>query len=208
MRQEETGELAGGRLVSPSAGRNKGFIANILKRVLPETGVMLEVSSGTGEHAVHFARTMPYLIWQPTECDAACLQSIRAWLAAEALGNVNAPLYLDVHDKVWPIANASAAVCINMIHIAPASAAAALFRGAAAILDPGAALVLYGPFQRQYRHTSPSNEAFDRALRTQNPEWGVRNLEDCAQTAGREGFALEEVCQMPANNLTAIFRRL
>jgi cyclopropane fatty-acyl-phospholipid synthase-like methyltransferase len=168
---------------------------------------VLEISSGTGQHVVHFARAMPHRVWQPTERDADCLRSIAAWLAAEKLENVNAPLRLDVHDELWPVAHVDAGVCINMIHIAPSSATDALFRRAATIMNLGGVLVLYGPFRRQDRHTSPSNEAFDRMLRTQNPEWGVRDLEHVAQIADKEGFDLQESCEMPANNLTVIFRR-
>ncbi len=150
---------------------------------------------------------MPSCVWQPTERDPDCLRSIAAWLAAEALENVKAPLYLDVHDGVWPVGEVDAVVCINMIHIAPSSATDALFRGANTIANTGRILVLYGPFRRQGQHTSRSNEAFDRLLRSQNPEWGVRNLEHVAQLADKEGFALKERYEMPANNLTVIFRK-
>jgi len=207
VRCENADLLANGRLVSPSADRNKEPIAEVLRRVLPKTGCVLEVSSGTGQHVVHFARGIPDLVWQPTECDADCLRSIKAWLALAGLENAKPPLALDVHDQVWPVRQVDATVCINMIHIAPLSATKALFRGAATIMLPGAVVVLYGPFRRNGEHTSPSNEAFDRLLRTQNPEWGVRNLEEVIETAGEFGFDLEEVCQMPANNLAMIFRK-
>src|SRR5262249_22081530 len=193
------------RLFSPSAERNKRPIAGLLQRVLPESGCVLEVSSGTGQHAVHFARVMPQLVWQPSECDAECLRSIAAWSAIEGLANVKPPLALDVHDENWPVGQVDAAVCINMIHIAPSSAAGALCRGASKILISGAVLALYGPFRRGGLHTSPSNEAFDRLLQAQNPGWGVRNLEDIAESATKEGFQLQEVCAMPANNLMTVF---
>jgi hypothetical protein len=207
VRCENAGLLADGRLVSPSAERNKAPISEILQRVLPGSGYVLEVSSGTGQHVVHFARVMPHLVWQPTECDADCLRSIKAWLTVEGPGNVKQPLPLDVEDQLWPVRDVDAIVCINMIHIAPAPATKALFRGAATVARPGAVTVLYGPFRRNGGHTSPSNEAFDRLLRAQNPGWGVRNLEEVAATAGKEGFDLEEVCQMPANNLIVVFRK-
>jgi Protein of unknown function (DUF938) len=206
-RSEDANLLTDGRLASPSATRNKAPIAGVLQRVLPRNGCILEVSSGTGQHVVHFARVMPHLVWQPTECDADCLRSIAAWLAAERLENVKLPLALDVHDEIWPVRQADAAVCINMIHIAPSGATGALLRGTSKILDSGAVFILYGPFRRHGEHTSSSNEAFDRLLRAQNPEWGVRNLEDVAETAGKQGFDLQEVCQMPANNLSAVFRK-
>jgi len=161
----------------------------------------------TEQHVVHFARIMPHLVWQPSERDPECLRSITAWLAAEELENINASIYLDVHDEEWPVGRVDAAVCINMIHIAPRSATDALFRGATTIMSAGGVLVLYGPFRRQNQHTSSSNEAFDRMLRAQNPEWGVRNLEDVAHIAEKEDLDLQEVCPMPANNLAVIFRK-
>src|SRR6516162_4199994 len=130
VRCEDADLLANGRLVSPSAERNKVPIAEVLQRVLPESGCILEISSGTGQHIVHFARAMPHLIWLPTECDPECLRSIAAWSAIEGLANVKPPLALDVHDTNWPVGQADAAVCINMIHIAPSSATCALLRGA------------------------------------------------------------------------------
>jgi hypothetical protein len=207
IRFENAGLLDHARLVSPSAERNKGPIGDVLRRVLPGSGCILEVSSGTGQHVVHFARIMPHLVWQPAECDPECLRSIAAWSAIEGLDNVKQPLALDVHDEVWPVSQADAAICINMIHIAPSSATGALLRGASRILNSGAALVLYGPFRQDGQHTSPSNKAFDLHLRAQNPGWGVRNLEDVADTAKKEGFELAEVRPMPANNLTAVFRK-
>jgi Protein of unknown function (DUF938) len=207
IRCENADLLDHARLVSPSAEHNKGPIADALQRVLPGSGCILEVSSGMGQHVVHFASIMPHLVWQPTECDPECLRSIAAWSAIESLGNVKRPLALDVHDEVWPVSQADAAICINMIHIAPSSATGALLGGASRILNSGAVLVLYGPFRRGGQHTSASNEAFDLHLRAQNPGWGVRNLEDVADTAKKEGFDLAVVCPMPANNLTAVFRK-
>jgi hypothetical protein len=206
MRCEEADVLAGNRLVSPSADRNKAPIAGVLAKILPETGTVLEIASGTGQHTVHFARAMTKLVWQPSVREPECLRSIAGWLAAESLPNVNEPLDLDVGAKVWPITSAAAVVCINMIHIAPWSAAEALFRGSRAILSSGGILFLYGPYRRQGKHTSPGNEGFDRQLRERNPEWGVRNLEDVALFAGTQGFNLYETHDMPANNLSVVFR--
>jgi len=207
MRCEELGSLGSDRLVSPSAQRNKAPIAEVLGRVLPERGLVLEVGSGTGQHVVHFARAMPARSWQPSERDPQCLRSIAAWLAAEPLANVRAPVHLDVGASPWPINSADALVSINMIHIAPWSAAEGLFHGAEALLDAGGLLCLYGPFRRQGRHTAPSNEAFDAQLRAQNPDWGVRDLDDVARLADDNGFDLLRTCEMPADNLTVIFRR-
>jgi hypothetical protein len=207
MRLEPSDVLADGRIVSPSAERNKGPVAEILMRVLPAQGDVLEVSSGTGQHVLHFAQAMPHIRWQPTEQDADCLTSIASWLAQAPTPNVNAPLSLDVHDKIWPVHDVAAVVCMNMIHIAPPSATEALLRGAGNVIALGGILFLYGPFRREGRHTSASNEAFDALLKANNPEWGVRNVEDVALLAATVGLELEHTHDMPANNLAVIFRK-
>jgi SAM-dependent methyltransferase len=206
MHCETVDVLTDGRIVSPSAERNKGPITEILMRVLPTRCDVLEVNSGTGHHVLHFAQAMPHIRWQPTERDADCLKSITSWLAQTSPPNVNAPIYLDVHDEIWPLAEVAAVVCINMIHIAAPSATEALLRGAGNVIAPGGILFLYGPY-RQGRHIAPSNEAFDELLKAENPEWGVRNLEDVALLAASEGLELQETCDMPANNLAVIFRK-
>ena len=207
MRCETLSRLEAGRLLSPSAERNKGPVAEVLKQVLPDRGVVLEVGSGTGQHVVHFAQEAPHLTWQPSERDGECLQSIALWLAAEGPANVLAPLRLDVAEQPWPIASAAAVVSLNMIHIAPWDAGMALIRGAAAVLGPGAMLFLNGPFRRGAPHISPSNEAFDRQLRAQNPAWGVRDLEEVARYAVAHGFGPPETHEMPANNLSVMLRK-
>ena len=174
----------------------------------PQVGVVLEISSGTGQHVVHFARSMPGITWQPSERDAGCLQSISAWLASEGLANVRAPLHLDVDDAVWPVSSADAIVCINMIHIAPWRATRALMRGAGVTLRAGGSLYLYGPYRRQGRHTSASNLAFDAQLRATNALWGVRNLEDVTGEANAAGFEAVRTIEMPANNLSVVFRKV
>ncbi len=207
MRFEPSDVLADGRIVSPSAERNKVPITELLMRVLPKQGNVLEISSGTGQHVLHFAQAMPHIRWQPTEQDADCLKSIASWLAPAPLPNVNAPMHLDVHDKVWPVGEVVAVVCLNMIHIAPPSATEALLRGAGKVIYSGGILFLYGPYRRQGRHTSVTNEAFDELLRAKNPEWGVRNLEDIALLAASEGLELQEIHDMPANNLALVLRK-
>jgi hypothetical protein len=199
--------LPSDRLVSPSAERNKAPISAVLSQVLPKCGVVLEVGSGTGQHVVEFARAMPNLIWQPSERDADCLRSIRAWLAVERLSNVRPPLDLDVNVLPWPIDSAAALVCINMIHIAPWSATEALFQGSRTLLSVGGLLCLYGPFKRQGHHTSPSNKTFDALLRRQDPEWGVRDVDDASRLADEAGLDLRETHEMPSNNLTLVFAR-
>ena len=207
MRCETAEVLADGRIVSPSAERNKGPIAEILVRTLPARGEVLEVSSGTGQHVLHFAQAMPHIRWRPTERDANSLKSIASWLAQTAAPNVSAPLHLDVYDVIWPAHEVTAVVCINMIHIAAPSAAEALLRGAGNVIAPGGILFLYGPYLRQGRHTSLSNKAFDERLKAENPEWGVRNLEDVVDLANSVGLELEQTHDMPANNLAVIFRK-
>jgi Protein of unknown function (DUF938) len=207
VRCEGLDALANDRLVSPSAERNRAPISVVLAQVLPERGVVLEVGSGTGQHVVHFARAMPNLTWQPTERDPGCLRSIGGWLSVEKLPNVRPPLHLDVSTWPWPISSAAALVCINMIHIAPWSATEALFRGGQALLGGGGVLCLYGPFQRQGLHTSPSNAAFDALLRRQDQSWGVRDLDEVARVADTAGFDLLQTHEMPSNNLTVVFRK-
>jgi hypothetical protein len=207
MRCEPSDEFTDGRIVSPSAERNKGPVAEILTRVLPAQGDVLEISSGTGQHVLHFAEAMPYIRWQPTERDADCLKSIASWLAQTPRPNVKAPVYFDVHDEIWPAHDVAAVVCMNMIHIAPPSATDALLRGAGNVIARGGTLFLYGPFRRKGQHTSASNEAFDQLLKSKNPEWGVRNVEDVAERAAGFGLELEQTYDMPANNLAVIFRK-
>src|SRR4051794_12139568 len=194
-------------LVAPAAERNREPIRAVLARVLPASGLVLEIASGTGQHAVHMAGALPRLVWQPIDPDPQMRASIRAWTARFGLANVRAPLDLDVRAPCWPLAAADAVVCINLIHIAPWSATAALAAGAARLLPPAGVLVLYGPFRREGRHTAPSNAAFDRSLRAADPDWGVRDLESAADVASAAGLALEEVVAMPANNLSVVFRR-
>ena len=207
MRIEDLNDTGDGRLASPSAERNREPIAKILSQILPQSGLVLEVASGTGEHSIHFARVMPHLTWQPSEQDKDCLRSISAWAAVEVQANVLQPLYLDVTDAQWPIATAEAIVCINMIHIAPWSVAQALLRGASRILPPGGLLCLYGPYRVAGKHTSASNREFDAQLRAMNSEWGVRDLDAMANEARTFNIELARTFQMPANNLVTVFRK-
>jgi SAM-dependent methyltransferase len=173
--------------------------------VLPKSGLVLEIASGTGQHIVHFARELQYLEWQPSDPDPEMHGSIKQWIARTGVNNVRDPLRLKVCSTAWPI-HADAVLCINMIHIAPWSATLGLMSGASRLLPKKGLLYLYGPYRRYGRHTSASNEAFDRDLRSRNAEWGVRDLETVAEAAANYGLALEDVVEMPANNLSAIFR--
>lgn len=180
----------------------------VLRRVLPDEGVVLEVASGTGQHAVFFAEHMPSLDWQPTDCSSEALQSIEAWVSDVRRTNLRAPLVLDVCSPTWPIPSADAVVCINMIHIAPWGAAEALFEGASRILDEGQPMVTYGPYRLGGEHTAPSNEAFDVSLRSRDPSWGVRDVADLQALGAQTGFDLAERVDMPANNMTLVWTRV
>ncbi len=195
------------RRSAPHVARNAGPIAAVLREIMPERGLVLELASGTGEHSLHFAREFPELLWQPSDPEPAALRSIEAWRAESGLPNLLPPLSLDVRAADWPVARADALLCINMIHISPWSATAGLMRGAGRLLAKGAPLYLYGPYRRAGIETAPSNEAFDESLRARDPDWGLRALDDVAAEAGNNGFVLERVVEMPANNISAIFRK-
>ncbi len=208
--------LTDNRLYAPATLRNRDAILDVLRDVLPPTGLVLEIASGSGEHVVHFAAALPGLTFQPSDPDPTALRSIAAWSSAGSvagLGNVRPPLRLDVTEADWvskpgwPVEQTNAILCINMIHIAPWQAAEALIEGAAACLAPGAPLYLYGPYKRDGRHTAPSNEAFDRSLSQRDPAWGVRDLEAVAALAEVAGFTAPAITAMPANNLSLVFRR-
>jgi SAM-dependent methyltransferase len=175
--------------------------------VLPPAGLVLEIASGTGQHVAFFARAFPALRWQPSDASPAHLASIAAWSEASGAANIAPPLSLDVEREPWPIAHAGAILNINMVHIAPWSAAEALFRGAARLLPAAGILYMYGPFKRGGQHTAPSNQAFDERLRGEDPRWGVRDVDDIQRLAASAGFAPAEIIEMPANNLSLVFRR-
>ena len=196
------------RRFAPAVARNRDPLLDAIRRHLPATGLVLEVASGSGEHAVHFAAALQDLDFQPSDPEAAARASIDAWVAASGLANIRPALALDAAAAAWPVAAADAVVCINMIHIAPWAAAEGLVRGAASILPPGGPLILYGPYRRGGAHTAPSNAAFDADLRARDPAWGVRDLESVAAIAAAQGFGPASVTEMPANNLTVVFRRL
>jgi cyclopropane fatty-acyl-phospholipid synthase-like methyltransferase len=196
-----------GALTSPAVARNRDPILAVLRRVLPARGTVLEIASGTGEHAVHFAAALPQITWQPADLDPDALRSISAYRARAQLPNLLPPLELDAAAAVWPVTSADAVVSINMIHIAPWTAAEGLMAGAERILSRGNVVYLYGPFKENGRHTAPSNAAFDASLRGRNPEWGVRDVGEVAELARRHGLALVERIAMPANNLSIVFRR-
>ena len=196
------------RQYAPATLRNRDFIVGVLRDVLPTKGVILEIASGSGEHVVHFARNFPNLFFQPSDREPDALQSVAAWVKAMGVTNVRAPMVLDVSQSPWPIASADGIICINMVHISPWEATLGLVRGAAAILPPTAPLYLYGPYKREGFATAPSNQAFDRSLSDRNPTWGLRDLEAVAAVAQSVGFLVPTITEMPANNLSVVFRRI
>jgi len=195
------------RQVSPSAARNRDPILAVLQRVLPTAGLVLELGSGTGEHAVHFARHLSALRWQPSEADPVAMASITDWVAHSALPNGLPPLRFDLAASPWPLAAADAIVAINVLHYSPWETTPALFAGAAEVLPAGGVVYCYGPYRRGGAHTAPSNADFDGWLRSVDARFAVRDLEAVEAEAQRRGFRLEEVVDMPANNFSLVFRR-
>jgi Protein of unknown function (DUF938) len=190
---------------APATERNRDAITDVLRQILPSSGVVLEVASGTGEHIVHFARVFPHLLWQPSDPEPAALASISAWREEAGLSNLLSPFELDA-SAAWPITVADAILCVNMVHISPWEATLGLLRNAASILPYGAMLYLYGPYRRHNVPTAESNEDFDISLKARNPEWGLRFVEDVTAAANGHGLQLETVVEMPANNLSLVFR--
>lgn len=201
------GAMTDARRHAPATDRNRDPIATVLRQELPAQGLVLEVASGTGEHVVHFAGLFPVLHWQPSDPDHAARQSIAAWATASGLANLRSPIALDAEAPDWPIAQADAVLCVNMVHISPWDATLGLFRGCADVLQPGAPLILYGPFFRDAVETAPSNLAFDIDLRSRNPEWGLRHLEEVDHEAMARGFEPTRLVEMPANNIMRVYRK-
>lgn len=198
---------AGALRSAPAALRNREPIAQVLADWLPERGLVLEIASGTGEHAVYFAEGFPNLEWQPSDVHPDALESIRAWRSGAALANVREPIVIDAASSDWPIERADAVININMVHISPWSSALGLLDGAARLLGPGAPLILYGPWISDDIETAPSNLAFDEDLRRRDAHWGLRKVEDFAAEAIARDLHLTEQRRMPANNLMLLFRK-
>ena len=190
-----------------ATARNREHILCVLQEILPQTGTVLEIASGTGEHALYFAARLPGVIWQPSDAADVARESIAAWRATKSLPNLRPPLALDARFDDWGIAEADAVVCINMIHIAPWACCVGLISGAARILPAGGIFYLYGPYKENGRHTAASNAAFDDHLRAVDATWGVRDVGDVRRTAEEQGFAWVKSVSMPANNLSLIFSR-
>lgn len=194
------------RRFAPATERNREPLLQVLQGILPREGLLLEIASGTGEHVMYFARHFPHVEFQPSDRNAESLESIEAWRQWSQVPNVRPPIFLDVQQTEHWSVPVDAILCINMLHISPWTCTTALFQGAARHLKPNADLLTYGPYRRGGKHTAPSNAAFDESLRAQNPDWGVRDLEAVEEVAGRAGFVLREILEMPANNFTLCFR--
>lgn len=191
---------------APATLRNRAAIAEKLATELPESGLVLEVASGSGEHIIHFARLFPALDWQPSDPDATARASIAAWRAQAGLANIRPPLALDASAGAWP-PSLAAVLCINMAHISPWEASLGLFAGAGRALLPGAPLLVYGPFERAGVETAPSNRAFDADLRARDARYGLRRVEDMDRAAQGEGLVRTALHAMPANNLMLVYRK-
>ncbi|CAA9532816.1 MAG: SAM-dependent methyltransferase [uncultured Sphingomonas sp.] len=194
------------KLRSPAAARNTEPISDVLSGWLPAGRLVLEVASGSGEHALAFARRFPTLQWQPSDPDPAALASIETWRAQDGPANLLSPLQLDVTASDWPVGAADAVLAINMVHISPWAASLGLLDGAALLLPAGGPLILYGPWIVEGEPTAPSNLLFDADLKRRNPSWGLRRVGDLAAEAARRGLALEAERAMPANNRMLLFR--
>jgi len=196
------------RQLAPATQRNREPILAVLRQVLPHQGLVLEIASGSGEHAVHFAAAFPDLSFQPSDPDPAALASIDAWARTSTLPNLRPAIRLDAMAPRWPVTQADAILCINMIHISPWAATEGLIRHAAELLPTGGPLYLYGPYRQHDVPLAASNAVFDDSLRRRNPKWGLRELEAVAELARAAGLGEPEVTQMPANNLSVVFRRI
>ncbi len=193
--------------VWPAAERNKQPILDVLRRVLPASGVVLELAAATGQHVEHFARALPSLIWQPSDFDAEHLVTLQERVRRAKLANLLPPLRIDVTEADWPITQVTAIYNANMIHISPWSVTLGLFSGAGRLLSSGAVLVTYGPYSVDGQHVSDSNRTFDESLKSRNASWGVRDIGEVSAVASEYGFSLEQRVQMPANNFTLIWRK-
>jgi hypothetical protein len=192
---------------APATARNQAAIREVLARELPREGTVLEIASGSGEHAVYFAAAFPALTWQPSDASEEARASIAAWRDEAGLASLRAPIALDASAAVWPVEAADAIVCINMVHISPWQATVGLFAGAGRVLGTGALLYLYGPYKFGGAFRAPSNAEFDRSLRARDPRWGVRDVDELEPLAQAHGLRLHEVVAMPANNHSLVFRR-
>ncbi|NRD90219.1 SAM-dependent methyltransferase [Sphingopyxis sp. BSNA05] len=198
---------AGEQRHAPATLRNRDAIVAVLRDILPDQGTILEIASGTGEHAVYFGRTFPGLTFQPSDPDPACCDSIAAWTKREGVANILPPLQLDAQATQWNVEDIAAILCINMVHISPWESSIGLFAKAGKLLAPGAPFYLYGPYLRAEVETAPGNLAFERSLKSRNLRWGLRDVADMDALAVRNGFVRESLIEMPANNISLVYRK-
>lgn len=192
---------------APACARNVGPIGDVLDEWLPKSGTVLEIASGTGEHALAFAARYPALAWQPTDPDPDAIASIASWREEDGTANLLAPVRLDVTEQPWPVRAADALVAINLVHISPWEASLALLDGGAALLPPGAPLILYGPWRVPGEPLAASNHAFEASLKQRDPRFGIREVTTFAAAARDAGFSLAAQRAMPANNRMLLLRR-
>ncbi len=201
------------RLFFPATQRNKIYIGDVLSKILLKKGYVLEIGSGSGEHAVEFQQRFPKIIWQTSDPQLEYRKSIISWINHEKLDlKMPKPLDIDVRKSPWPIQfklinNLQVIISINMIHIASWECTESLFKESGKLLNYGKFLILYGPFKIQYKHISLSNELFDKSLKIKNNDWGIRNLEEVNKEAIINGFQQTHLIKMPANNLTLIYKK-
>ncbi|MGD1866641.1 MAG: DUF938 domain-containing protein [Phormidesmis sp.] len=204
------------RQYASATERNREPILAVLKKVLPTSGTVLEIASGTGEHATFMAPRLSHLSWQPSEMNPLLIDSIQAWAAALPAPNLRKPITLDVNVSPWPVERqpehlaapaVTAIVSVNMIHISPWESCLQLMAGAERVLPKGGVLYLYGPYKQKGEHTAPSNEAFDEMLKSRNPQWGIRDMETVCETAQQHSLELSQIVPMPANNFSVVFHR-
>ncbi len=192
----------------PATYRNRGPLLEVLRDRLPESGTVLEVGSGSGQHIAFFAAQLPHLTFQPSDVQSDHVASIQAWVKEAGVTNVETALLLDACQPGWPLESVEAVLCVNVIHIAPWEVCQSLMRESGRLLAPGAPLILYGAMQLEGRHVSQSNVEFDRGLRAQDPRWGVRDLEQVDEAASCHGLQRDELIKMPANNFVVVYRRI
>jgi hypothetical protein len=192
---------------APATERNSEPILTILQKILPQSGLLLEIAAGSGQHAAYFAPYFPRLTWQPSEPDPDCRASIAAWIGHVNAENINMPIDLDVTSFPWPISKADAIFSSNMIHITNWECCLGLMAGAGQILNPLGVLVLYGPFLLDGKETALSNVQFDNSLKKRNPNWGIRNLDKISRAAKACGLVCSDIIEMPANNLIVVLKK-
>ncbi len=202
------------RLFFPATQRNKKYIGDVLSEILLKKGSVLEIGSGSGEHGIEFQKRFPGITWQTSDPKLAHRKSISSWIKHEKLFlKMPEPLNIDVRENPWQITSKlreslQGIISINMLHIAPWNCTESLFKESGKLLNKGKFLILYGPFKIENKHISESNDLFDKSLKMENNDWGIRNLEELNLEASLNGFNQKRIIQMPANNLTLIYRKV